>query len=824
MAASAIRPGVVSVVLVNFRGADDTLEAIARLREIDWPPERLEIVVVENGSGDDSAERLGAAGTDVRLVVSDANLGFAGGCNLGVRESSGEFVALLNNDAKPDPQWVRAAVDAFAEDGRIGAVASKVLDWDGELVDYIGAAMTWYGAGYKPYTAERPPRTPEARADVLFGTGSAMFVRRSVWDALGGLDERYFMFYEDVDLGWRLNLAGWRYLYEPRSIAFHKHHASMSAFGPFKETYLLERNALYTLYKNMGDRYLADALPAAIALAIRRAVVRAGLDSSSFDLRRGADDAESMEIDKGAVAAVFAIDQFVEELPGLKRDRERIQAERVAPESRIRALFGRVDAPVIQDRPYLRGYENLVASFDLIDVPGETKVVVVTGDPIGRRLSGPGIRAWHIAEALSAVASVALVSLTGVEGGIDAPFELVRVAPGDDRTFSRLERWADVIVFQGHALAVFDSLRRSDKILVADVYDPMHIEQLEQGRELPRAEWERHVADATAVLNEQLGRADLLLAASERQRHFWLGQLAALGRVNPSTYEDDPHLTQLIATVPFGLSAAPPRHERPVLKGVVPGIGEDDKVLLWSGGLYNWFDPQTLIRAVAELDARRGGVRLFFQGTRNPNPHVPEMAIVAESRRLAEELGVLGTSVFFNDSWVEFADRQNYLLEADIGVSTHHDHVETTFSFRTRILDYLWAGLPMVVTQGDHFAELVEREGLGRAVPAGDVGALADALEALLFDDDARAEAAASIARMREQYTWEAVLRPLVDFVRDPRPAADRRDPAAVERARRAALRRRSGLGHDLRLAWLYLRTQGPAAVARKAWRRLTRR
>lgn len=821
---SVIRHGVVSVVLVNFRGTDDTVEAIARLREIDWPAGRLEIVVVENGSGDDSAARLRALGDEIKLVVSDVNLGFTGGCNLGVRESTGEFVALLNNDAKPDPQWVRAAVDAFAEDEQIGAVASKVLDWDGELVDYIGAAMTWYGAGYKPYTAERPPRTPDARADVLFGTGSAMFVRRSVWDALGGFDERYFMFYEDVDLGWRINLAGWRYLYEPRSVAFHKHHASMGSFGPFKETYLLERNALFTLYKNMGERYLDDALPAAIALAIRRAVTRAGLDSTTFDLRKGADDAPTMEIDKGAVAAVFAIDQFVEELPGLRADRDRIQAGRVAPESRIRALFGRIDAPVIQDKPYLDGYEHLVSSFDLIDLPGETKVVVVTGDPIGVKLSGPGIRAWHIAEALSAVATVTLVSLTAVEDGLDAPFQLVRVAPGDDRAFSRLERWADVIVFQGHALAVFDSLRRSDKILVADIYDPMHIEQLEQGRELPRAEWERQVADATAVLNEQLVRADLMLAASERQRYFWLGQLTALGRVNPSTYEDDPHLQRLIAAVPFGLSETPPIHERPVLKGVVPGISADDKVLLWSGGLYNWFDPQTLIRAVTALDARRGGVRLFFQGTKNPNPNVPEMAIVAESRRLAQELGALGTSVFFNESWVEFSDRQNYLLEADVGVSTHHDHVETTFSFRTRILDYLWAGLPMVVTKGDHFAEVVERERLGRAVPAGDVAALADALEAVLFDEAVRAEAVANIARIRQRYLWPVVLKPLVDFVRDPQPAADRRDPAAIERARKAALRRRSGLGHDARLAWLYLRTQGPAVVWQKTWRRLKRR
>ena len=116
---------------------------------------------------------------------------------------------------------------------------------------------------------------------------------------------------------------------------------------------------------------------------------------------------------------------------------------------------------------------------------------------------------------------------------------------------------------------------------------------------------------------------------------------------------------------------------------------------------------------------RRDGVRLFFQGTKHPHPGVPEMAIVGESRALASELGALDTSVFFNTSWVDYSERENYLTEADAGVSTHFSHIETTFSFRTRILDYLWAELPMVVTAGDHFAELSAAEKLGVVVEAG---------------------------------------------------------------------------------------------------------
>ena len=821
-----LRPGLVSVVLVNFRGVSDTIEAIEHLGAIDWPQDKLEIIVVENASGDDSAERIRAAAPHVKLIVSKTNEGFAGGCNQGVAASSGEYIALLNNDARPDDQWIRAAVAKFEESDLIGAVASRVLDWEGNLVDYIGSAMTWFGMGYKPFTAEPIPKTPDVPSDVLFGTGAAMFVRRAVYDALGGFDERYFMFFEDVDLGWRLNLRGWRFVYEPRSLAFHKHHASMAAFGPHKETYLLERNALFTLYKNLEEKALQEALPAALALAVRRGVTRAELDSTSFDLRKpGGDADETIDVSKQAVSVMFAIDQFVEFLPSLRASRDEIQTSRTASDAMLWRLFGLVDAPVFQQEEYLRGYENIVAAFDVTEASSSTRVLIITGDPIGRKLAGPAIRAWNMAELLARDHEVTLVTLTGAEE-MDAPFRIVHVRPGDDSSFSKLEAWADVIVFQGHAMAVFDSLRESTKILVVDVYDPMHLEQLEQGRELPASQWAQQVADATDVLNEQLQRGDFFLCASDRQKMFWLGQLAALGRINPANYVGDPDLDGLISIAPFGLSATPPAHQRDVLKGVLSGINANDKVLLWSGGLYNWFDPKTLIRAVAKLSEKRDNVRLFFQGTKHPHPGVPEMAIVGESRVLAAELGVLESSVFFNASWVDYSDRQNYLTEADAGVSTHFSHIETTFSFRTRILDYLWAELPMVVTKGDHFAELVATEGLGIVVEAGDVDQLANALERVLFDEKFIAEVKANIHRVRARYYWETTLAPLAAFVAAARHAGDRRGLSAaqiVSAARSRKRRRRSGLRHDIERVFFYLKSAGPVVVIAKVRRRLRR-
>ncbi len=814
----------VSVVLVNFRGVDDTITAIEHLSRLDLPADQVEIVVVDNDSGDDSVPRLRELGSRIVLVESPENLGFAGGCNLGVAHSSGEYVGFLNNDARPDPSWASAAVTVLEAEPGVGAVASRVLDWEGKRVDYYGSALTWFGMGYKPFTGDLVPTRGAERTDVLFGTGAAMFVRRSVYDDLGGFDERYFMFFEDVDFGWRLNLAGWRFAFVPESVAYHRHHASMTAFGSYREWYLLERNALFTLYKNLGDEALTRILPAALALSIRRSVAAAGTDSSSLDIRHAAgDETVGAEVPRNLLTGMYAIDRFVGELPALVQDRARIQSERKVPDASIWPLFGSVDAPGDGNSYYMEGYENIVNSFDVLSSPPRTKVLIITGDPIGARLAGPAIRAWNMAGLLTAEADadVRLLSTQGV-ASVPAPFELVHVAPGREREFSVHEAWADVIIFQGHAMSSFSTLRRSKKIIVVDVYDPMHLEQLEQAKELPRPVWEAQVADTTAVLNQQLARGDFFLCASERQRLFYLGQLAGLGRVNPANYADDPDLDGLIAVAPFGLSETPPRHERGVLRGKLDGIGRDDKIVIWSGGIYDWFDPETLIRAIAMVDERRGGVRLFFQGTKHPHPGVPEMAAVGRSRRLAEDLGILDSVVHFNESWVEYADRQNYLLEADAGVSTHFAHIETTFSFRTRILDYLWAGLPMVVTEGDHFAELVAERGLGIVVPAADAPALADALEKVLFDDAFREEAVANLAVVRDEYTWKRTLAPLVDFIRAPRPAGDR--PANVSAGSAPRVASRSGLARDIERGVFYLRNGGIRLVLDKVRRRLSRR
>jgi glycosyltransferase involved in cell wall biosynthesis len=304
--------------------------------------------------------------------------------------------------------------------------------------------------------------------------------------------------------------------------------------------------------------------------------------------------------------------------------------------------------------------------------------------------------------------------------------------------------------------------------------------------------------------------------------------LAAIGRINPVIYDEDETLDQLIRVVPFGVSDSTALHTRSVLRNVVPGITDESKIILWGGGVYNWFDPISLLHAVDRLRQRLPEVRLYFLGMKHPNPHVPEMRMAVRTRALADELGLTDTHVFFNDGWVEYEDRQNYLLEADLGVSTHLDHVETEFSFRTRILDYLWARLPVVATGGDSFAELIDDRGLGATVPAEDVDALEAALFSLLSDPARIAACRKAAAELADDYRWSKVLQPLVEFCRAPRRAPDLVSPemAQLVGVTRSQVTRPLRLVHfreDLRTIGDHVKRGEVAVMVKKATGRATR-
>jgi glycosyltransferase involved in cell wall biosynthesis len=404
------------------------------------------------------------------------------------------------------------------------------------------------------------------------------------------------------------------------------------------------------------------------------------------------------------------------------------------------------------------------------------RVLVVSNDRVGTSMAGPAIRSYQFAKELARTHDVTLA--VPYETDVELPgVEIVVRTDHGDRGFKRWAAGFDCVVAQRLNLRTMTYLAKKRTRTIYDLYVPFMIENLglhggeteDRGRRVLEYQLTNLLQEAALALG------DAFICASERQRDLWLGALGAIGRLDVARYAQDPTLGDLVAVVPFGLEAEPPRATKRVLKGVVPGIRETDTVLLWGGGIWNWFDPLTLIRAVARIAETRDDVKLFFMGVRHPNPLVEEMAMVRAAQELADELGLTDRHVFFNRDWVPYEERQSYLVEADLGVSTHFDTVETRFSFRTRVLDYLWAGLPIVSTRGDVLSELVDACGLGATVDVGDVRGLADAILGLADDAEARADASRRIAAVRDELAWPRVvarLAALVEAEGTPRRAA----------------------------------------------------
>ncbi|MEA2670401.1 MAG: hypothetical protein QOG45_621 [Chloroflexota bacterium] len=411
--------------------------------------------------------------------------------------------------------------------------------------------------------------------------------------------------------------------------------------------------------------------------------------------------------------------------------------------------------------------------------PGVSRVLVVSNDLVQPRMAGPGIRNYELALQLARAGHRVTLAAPAVPQVDTAPFA---VAGHDEAELRRLAAEHDVVVSQGWVLQTFPFLRRGAATLVVDLYDPFPLETLVSMRDAPDAQRRQVHDNQIEVLVEQLRDGDFFLCASERQRDYWLGALTALGRVNTDTYDADPTLRSLIDLVPFGVPEEPPVHRARVMRGVIPGIEAGDLVVLWGGGLYNWFDPLTLLRGVALAVEEVPGLRLVFHAARHPNPSVGVMAIVESARRLAGELGLTGRHVFFNETWVPYEERADWLLEADVGVSTHRLHVEARLAFRTRMLDYLWAGLPILCTAGDALADDVEALGLGVTVPPDDPAAVAAGLRTLAGADH-RAQVSRRVAEHARSLTWSRAAAPLLALCAEPTHAPDRRGPRAPEGA-----------------------------------------
>jgi hypothetical protein len=382
-----------------------------------------------------------------------------------------------------------------------------------------------------------------------------------------------------------------------------------------------------------------------------------------------------------------------------------------------------------------------------------SRVGLLSSEPIRARMAGIGIRYLELARRLPGLGIETVLLSPG------AAAEVPELPPGSVARLAERGRLAelladcDAVVAQGQWAN--DVVLECPQLPVAiDLYDPWLVENLHYAATLGLDPYRND--HASWLL--QLARGDFFLCSGEEQRLFYLGFLAALGRLNPRRVESDPDLRQLIAAVPFGVAEQLPPH-RPLLP---PRSTGERRVLF--GGLYDWYDPWTLLEAWARVATP--GWRLYL--IRNPNAESTPQRLWREVEDACRARGWWGETVLALD-WVDADRRYDLLRDVDALVATHHPNLETRLSMRTRFLDALAAGCPVVTTAGGTLSRMLSERQAGWVVPAKDPAALGSAMTEAVEHGESRAAAAAELA---QSFRWQRVLEPLVEFC-----SAPRRDP-----------------------------------------------
>ncbi len=377
-----------------------------------------------------------------------------------------------------------------------------------------------------------------------------------------------------------------------------------------------------------------------------------------------------------------------------------------------------------------------------------SRIALLGSEPLRPTMAGIGIRYWELAHRLAH---------EGVDVVLFTAGEIEKVPPTSLtlRSFVRGEMASlladcDGAITQGQ-LANDVLLECPDLPVAIDLYDPWLVENLHYASSLGYGPFEND--HATWLL--QMGKGDFFLCSSEEQRLFYLGFLTALGRVHPDRLPQDGDLRQLIQPVPFGLP-----EELPPAK---PLLEPSNRFRILFGGLYDWYDPWTLLRALERLSFPQWSLLLI----RNPNPGSTPQRLMAEVEAYGRQQGWWEEKVELLD-WMPADRRWDLLREVDVLCAPHRLTFETRLSLRTRYLDALAVGCPVVVTEGGAISRMVKSNEAGWVIPEGDVVALTAALEDIhrgarrVF---AKVEKGKVLAR---GFAWPKVLEPLLAFCRDP--------------------------------------------------------
>lgn len=397
----------------------------------------------------------------------------------------------------------------------------------------------------------------------------------------------------------------------------------------------------------------------------------------------------------------------------------------------------------------------LLLSYGPVPVPEQDKV------------EGGGLRIWGLAKGIAAqnkdIEITVAYKRDYAKGQPTEEFEGINVTTWVETEIKSLIANYDSVVVSYCLGELSNAVAKHiapNQQLILDCYVPIYVEI--SARQSDNLE-EEYSAFIHEVKNwdKVLRRGDLFLCANANQKRYYQGVLSALGRVNPATYEDD-----LILIVPYGVYKEKPQQTHKPIEKLLATTAKDGgsyKKLLWFGGIYPWFDIKTLIDAVDKVN-QDVPVKLVIVGAKNPFNAHPDFIKSYENLVEYVSLPEHRDNVVMQD-WVEFDDRANWYLDSDLVILINKTGEENQLAWRTRLVDYIWADLPIITNAGDPLGEELVANNAAVRLTSLTVDGLASDIAKTLGDDKTLKQARQNIGKVRERYYWDVVTESLAGHI-----------------------------------------------------------
>lgn len=740
----------VTVVVLNYNGLTHLKDCFSSLAKIKYPNERLELMLVDNASMDGSVEYIQSHYPQVRIVRNEQNLGFGSGNNVGAREATSQYVVFLNNDMWIDPEFVHGLVKAVQSAPDVVCAGAKILNWDGTRFDFAGSACHFAGYAYqegmdKPFT----PNQFSSSKPLLFACGGAMMVDRQVFIDIGGFDGDYFAYYEDSDLGWRLWVLGYKVVFAPDAIAYHRHHGTSKYLSNYRKQVLYKRNTLYSVIKNYSDENLGCVLPAVLLATVSgvvgQAIGKGQLDKEDYQIKSTQEASEShILLDKENISTLIAVQDVVDHLVQVMEKRRFIQENRRRSDKEVAQMFRwpfRFWPDVDAKTQYtVADAFNLQSLFE--DLP--RRVLVISSDILpypGLPTVGSGLRAWGLGQGLKSrghevIFSMPKAAVTGREKVV--PPEVAKLAwePGTLLSVVHAAE-PDVVVVCNWPILDAIPTHLLEIPVILDQHGPHLLEREYQKFGDP----EENVQSKLRTLR----KADFFTCAGEKQMTYFQAWLERAGWTEQERHERT-------AAIPISLSPNLPEHNP-----------QNELTFVYGGVFLPWQDPSVSLSTLVEVLNQRKTGKLYFFGGKHPVYTVNSGIFESLLSQLQKSPYVIAPGMVSHENLIA-----KYTI-AHVAIDVMERNPERELAFTTRTVEYLWCGLPVIYNNYAEITDYIREYNAGWIVDPEDREAIATVLNEIFEHPEQVAERSQNAQRLvRERLTWDKTITPLDGFVRRP--------------------------------------------------------